>query len=40
MLMQVRQGREYVTLEPLAGGGYIVRTAVEVPRTTPGASRA
>ncbi len=36
MLMQVRQGREFVTLEPLAGGGYIVRTAVEVPRTLSG----
>jgi nitrogen fixation/metabolism regulation signal transduction histidine kinase len=33
MLMQVRQGRDFVTLEPLAGGGYIVRTAVQVPRT-------
>lgn len=39
MLMQVRQGRDYVTLEPLAGGGYIVRTAVQVPRTTPGVER-
>ena len=37
MLMQVRQGREFVTLEPLAGGGYIVRTAVEIPRHTLGA---
>jgi nitrogen fixation/metabolism regulation signal transduction histidine kinase len=33
MLLQVRQGREYISLEPIAGGGYIVRTAVEVPRT-------
>jgi nitrogen fixation/metabolism regulation signal transduction histidine kinase len=39
MLMQVRQGRDYVTLEPLAGGGYIVRTAVQVPRTLPGGER-
>ncbi len=35
MLMQVRQGRAYVTLEPLAGGGYIVRAAVQVPRAIP-----
>lgn len=34
--MQVRQGRKYVTLDPLAGGGYVVRTAVQVPRTRPG----
>jgi len=39
MLMQVRQGREYVTLEPVAGGGYVVRTAVQVPRTTPGSEQ-
>jgi nitrogen fixation/metabolism regulation signal transduction histidine kinase len=37
MLMQVRQGGTYVTLEPVAGGGYIVRTAVQVPRHLPGA---
>ena len=36
VLMQVRQGRDYVTLDPLAGGGYLVRTAVQVPRTVPG----
>jgi nitrogen fixation/metabolism regulation signal transduction histidine kinase len=36
MLMQVRQGREYAALEPVAGGGYIVRTAVEIPRMLPG----
>lgn len=36
LMMQVRQGREYVTLDPLAGGGYRVRTAVQVPRTLPG----
>ena len=34
--MQVRQGRDYVTLDPLAGGGYHVRTAVPVPRMNPG----
>ncbi len=33
VVMQVRQGRDYVTLDPLAGGGYLVRTAVQVPRT-------
>jgi nitrogen fixation/metabolism regulation signal transduction histidine kinase len=36
VLMQVRQGRDYVALDPLAGGGYLVRTAVRVPRTVPG----
>lgn len=36
LTMQVRQGRKYVTLDPLAGGGYMVRTAVQVPRTRPG----
>ena len=36
LTMQVRQGRKYVTLDPLAGGGYVVRTAVQVPRTRPG----
>jgi nitrogen fixation/metabolism regulation signal transduction histidine kinase len=36
MTMQVRQGRKYVTLDPLAGGGYLVRTAVQVPRIRPG----
>ncbi len=36
LIMQVRQGREYVTLDPQAGGGYVVRTAVQVPRTRPG----
>jgi len=34
--MQVRQGRDYVTLDPVAGGGYLVRTAVQVPQTRPG----
>ncbi len=28
MTMQVRQGRDYVALDPAAGGGYLVRTAV------------
>ncbi|HMN45220.1 MAG TPA: ATP-binding protein [Povalibacter sp.] len=36
LVMQVRQGRQYVTLDPLAGGGYVVRTAAQVPRTQPG----
>ncbi|MGH8175171.1 MAG: ATP-binding protein [Steroidobacter sp.] len=36
MTMQVRQGRDYVTLDPLAGGGYHVRTAVQVPMMIPG----
>lgn len=36
IMMQVRQGRDYFALEPLAGGGYVVRTAVLVPITVPG----
>jgi nitrogen fixation/metabolism regulation signal transduction histidine kinase len=36
LIMQVRQGRDYVTLDPQAGGGYLVRTAVQVPRIRPG----
>ena len=36
LIMQVRQGRKFVTLDPLAGGGYLVRTAVQVPRVRPG----
>jgi nitrogen fixation/metabolism regulation signal transduction histidine kinase len=36
MTMQVRQGRVYVTLDPLAGGGYLVRTAVQVLPVRPG----
>jgi nitrogen fixation/metabolism regulation signal transduction histidine kinase len=35
--MQVRMGRNYVALDPLAGGGYLVRTAVQVPIMVPGA---
>lgn len=34
--MQVRQGRQYVTLDPLAGGGYVVHTAIQVPWIWPG----
>ena len=34
MVMQSRH--EYVTLDPVAGGGFLVRTAVQVPLTTPG----
>jgi nitrogen fixation/metabolism regulation signal transduction histidine kinase len=37
VVMQVRQGHDYVTLEPLAGGGYLVRAAVLVPLLVPGA---
>lgn len=36
MTMQVRQGRDYVALDPAAGGGYLVRTAVRVPQLLPG----
>jgi nitrogen fixation/metabolism regulation signal transduction histidine kinase len=34
---EVLQRREYVTLDPVAGGGFLVRTAVQVPLTSPGA---
>ena len=34
MVMQTRH--EYVTLDPVAGGGFLVRTAVQVPLTSPG----
>lgn len=36
MTMQVRQGRDYVALDPAVGGGYLVRTAVRVPQVLPG----
>jgi len=36
MTMQVRQGRDYVALDPIAGGGYLVRAAVRVPQVLPG----
>jgi nitrogen fixation/metabolism regulation signal transduction histidine kinase len=39
MTMQVRQGRDYVTLDPIAGGGYLVRTAVQVQPISPGGER-
>ncbi|HEV8333990.1 MAG TPA: ATP-binding protein [Steroidobacteraceae bacterium] len=32
----VLQRREYATLDPVAGGGFLVRTAVQVPLTSPG----
>jgi nitrogen fixation/metabolism regulation signal transduction histidine kinase len=35
-MLQVRQGRPFVSLEPVAGGGYLIRTAVPVPQTRPG----
>ncbi len=34
-MLQVRQGRPFVSLEPVAGGGYLIRTAVPVPRALP-----
>ena len=34
MVMQSRH--EYVTLDPVGGGGFLVRTAVQVPLTSPG----
>jgi nitrogen fixation/metabolism regulation signal transduction histidine kinase len=38
-LLQVRQGRPFVNLDPLARGGYVVRTAVPIPRQFMGESR-
>jgi PAS domain S-box-containing protein len=34
--MQVRMGRDFFALDPQAGGGYLVRTAVAVPPSLPG----
>ncbi len=31
-MLQVRQGHPFVSLEPTTGGGYLIRTAVPVPR--------
>ena len=39
VLMQVRQGRPFVSLEPLAEGGYRVRTAVTLSPQGPGRGR-
>jgi nitrogen fixation/metabolism regulation signal transduction histidine kinase len=36
LVLQVRQGRPYVSLDPLAGGGYLVRTGVPVAPDRPG----
>jgi nitrogen fixation/metabolism regulation signal transduction histidine kinase len=39
VLLQVRQGRPFVSLEPLAQGGYLVRTAVPVGSAAQGRGR-
>jgi nitrogen fixation/metabolism regulation signal transduction histidine kinase len=39
VLMQVRQGRPFVSLEPQAEGGYLVRTAVPLASDLPGRER-
>ena len=39
VLLQVRQGRPFVSLEPQASGGYVVRTAVPLGESAPGRSR-
>ncbi len=39
VLLQVRQGRPFVSLEPQAEGGYRVRTAVPIASAIPGRSR-
>ena len=39
LLMQVRQGAEYATLDPVSGGGYVVHTAVQVPPALPRGER-
>ena len=36
LVLQVRQGRPYVSLDPLAGGGYLVRTGAPVAPDRPG----
>ncbi|HSN71312.1 MAG TPA: ATP-binding protein [Steroidobacteraceae bacterium] len=36
LVLQVRQNRPYVSLDPLAGGGYLVRTGVPVAADRPG----
>src|SRR5882672_2504267 len=35
-MLQVRQGRPYVSLEPVPGGGYIIRTAAPLGANSPG----
>ena len=39
VLLQVRQGRPFVSLEPQPGGGYLVRTAVPMGSAVPGRQR-
>jgi nitrogen fixation/metabolism regulation signal transduction histidine kinase len=39
VLLQVRQGRPFVSLEPQQGGGYLVRTAVPMGDPAPGRPR-
>ena len=39
VLLQLRQGRPFVSLEPQSGGGYLVRTAVPVGESLPGSDR-
>jgi len=39
LLLQIRQGRPFVSLEPQANGGYVVRAAVQLGPTVPGRER-
>ncbi len=39
LMMQVRQGGEYATLDPVSSGGYVVHTAVQVPPILPRGER-
>ena len=39
LLLQIRQGRPFVSLEPQVNGGYLVRTAVQLGPTVPGRER-
>jgi len=39
VLMQVRQGRPFVSLEPQPSGGYLIRTAVSLGASMPGQDR-
>src|SRR5262245_30330105 len=39
LLLQIREGRPFVSLEPQANGGYVVRAAVQLGPTVPGRER-
>jgi nitrogen fixation/metabolism regulation signal transduction histidine kinase len=39
LLLQIRQGRPFVSLEPQVSGGYLIRTAVQLAPVVPGRER-